>query len=85
VFRPRRGTSLARGKSSRRTANVEKQLARAFNCARSPAIFSVCTTAVRLRTWRRMLSGAALLQGGSAELLVSALRAVELETIADAA
>jgi hypothetical protein len=32
-----------------------------------------------------MLSGAALLQGGGAELLVSALRAVELETIADAA
>lgn len=37
------------------------------------------------RTWRRMLSDAALLQGGSAELLVSALREVEPEAVADAA
>jgi len=32
-----------------------------------------------------MLSDAALLQGGSAELLVSALREVEPEAVADAA
>jgi tRNA-dihydrouridine synthase A len=37
------------------------------------------------RIWRRMLSDAALLQGGSAELLVSALREVEPEAVADAA
>jgi tRNA-dihydrouridine synthase A len=64
---------------------VEKQLARGVHLRAITRHISVCTTAVRLRTWRRMLSDATLLQGGSAELLGSALRRVEPEKIADAA
>jgi tRNA-dihydrouridine synthase A len=37
------------------------------------------------RAWRRMLSDAALLQAGSPELLLAALREVEPEAVADAA
>ena len=64
---------------------VEKQLARGVHLRAITRHISVYTTAVRLRTWRRMLSDATLLQGGSAELLGSALRRVEPEKIADAA
>ncbi len=65
---------------------VETQLARGVHLrAITRHILGLYHGCPGARTWRRMLSDAALLQGGSAELLVSALREVEPETIAAAA
>ncbi len=65
---------------------VEAQLARGVHLrAITRHILGLYHGCPGARTWRRMLSDAALLQRGSAEFLVSALREVEPETIADAA
>jgi tRNA-dihydrouridine synthase A len=65
---------------------VEAQLARGVHLrAITRHILGLYHGCPGARTWRRMLSDAALLERGSAELLVSALREVEPGTIADAA